>query len=153
MAIPEDSQRIAELSRELGLHHVSYHPIYHVKEKVSEQTLPYIRDKIERANSGDGLVLVAQNDIIVGFLMCSIMERNDPNWQVRKIGHIGAVYVTPEYRRRKVAAALMKEALKWLKSSKIEYVDLNVVIQNEASVAAWIALGFKPLQINMIQKI
>jgi ribosomal protein S18 acetylase RimI-like enzyme len=153
MATPKDSERIAELSRDLSLHHVSYHPIYDVKENVSEMTRAYIKDKIEKSISGDGLVLVAQDGDIVGFLTCSITDRNDPNWKIRKIGHIGGVYVTPDYRRRGIAAALIKEALKWMKNREAEYVELNVVVQNSAAMAAWTALGFKPLQQHLIQKL
>lgn len=153
VAAPEDSERIAELYRDLALFHVSYHSIYEVRENVSELSLVLIKDKIEKSISGDGLVLVAQDDGIVGFLSCSITERTNPNWQIHKTGHIGAVYVILEYRRRGITAALMKEALKWMKNREVEYVDLNVDVQNTAAIAAWTALGFKPHQYNLIQKL
>jgi ribosomal protein S18 acetylase RimI-like enzyme len=153
MATPEDSGRIAELNTELSLCHVSYHPIYHVKENASELTRAYVKDKIDKSIAGEGLVLVAQDKDIVGFLTCTITDRNDPNWEIRKIGHIGGVYVTPEYRRRGIAAVLMKEAFEWMKNREVEYVELNVVVQNAAGIAAWTALGFKPLQQHLIQKL
>ena len=152
-ATPEDSEGIAELNRELSLQHVTYHPIYSLKENASEATVVYIREKIEKTKSGDTLALVAQDNDIVGFLTCSIIDRNNPNWQTAKIGHIGGVYVTPAYRRRGVAAGLMEEAFKWLRERKIEYVDLNVVVQNTEAIAAYTALGFKPFQHNLIRKL
>ena len=152
-ATPEDSERIAELNRELSLQHVPYHPIYSLKENASEATVVYIREKIEKTKSEDTLALVAQENDIVGFLTCSIKDRNNPNWQTSKIGHIGGVYVTPAYRRQGVAAALMEEAFKWLRERKIEYVDLNVVVQNTEAIAAYSALGFEPLQHNLIKKL
>jgi ribosomal protein S18 acetylase RimI-like enzyme len=152
MATPEDSTRIAELTWDLNFHHVSYHPIYHVKENASV-ALAYVKDKIEKSMSGDGLVLVAQDDDIVGFLSCSIMDRGNPNWEIRRLGHIGPVYVIPEYRRRGIAAAMIKAALKWMKNREVEYVDLNVVVKNAAAIAAWAALGFEPVSYNFIQKL
>jgi ribosomal protein S18 acetylase RimI-like enzyme len=150
-ATPEDSERVAELNWDLDFYHVSYHPIYHVKENASV-TRAYIKDRIEKSMSGDGLVLVAQDKDIVGFLSCSILDRSNPNWEIRKIGHIGPVYVIPEYRRRGTGRALIKEALKWMKTHEVEYVELNVVAQNSAGAAAWKALGFEPVSYNLIQK-
>lgn len=153
VAALEDAEAVAKLSRELSLHHTPYHPVYHTRENAADSTLTYIKDRIQKSLSGDGLVLVAQDQEVVGYLTCSIQDRPDPNWVIKSLGHIGATYVAPAYRRRGVAAALVKEALKWLKAHEVEYVDLNVVAQNSGSVAAWTALGFKPLCYNLIQKI
>jgi ribosomal protein S18 acetylase RimI-like enzyme len=152
MAVPEDSERVAELNWDLDFYHVSYHPIYHVKENASV-TLAYVKDRIEKSIAGDGLVLVAQDKVIVGFLSCSITDRSNPNWEIRKLGHIGPVYVIPEYRCRGVARALMKEALKWMKNREVTYVELNVVVKNAAAIAVWTALGFEPVSHNFIQKL
>ena len=149
----EDSQRIAQLYRDLALYHVSYHPTYRVKEHASELALAAVRDKIEKSLSGEELLLVAQNGGVVGFLSCGINERKDPNYEIRKIGHIGGVYVVPEYRNQGAATALLKEAMRWLKERKVEYADLNVDVRNAAAITAWTAMGFKPHQYNLIQKL
>jgi ribosomal protein S18 acetylase RimI-like enzyme len=73
--------------------------------------------------------------------------------EIQKMGHIAAVYVIPAYRRQGIASALMKEALKWMKERKVEYVSLNVVVQNAEAIAAYTAMGFKPNQCNLIQKL
>jgi ribosomal protein S18 acetylase RimI-like enzyme len=148
----EDSERVARLNEELALCHVSYHTLYRLKENASELSLAHIKDKIQRSTSGDDLVLVAQDQDIVGYLMCSVKEQQ-PLVEIRQIGHIGAVYVIPAYRRRGIASALMKEALKWLKERKVEYVDLNADVQNAAAVAAWKAMGFEPHQCNLVKKL
>jgi ribosomal protein S18 acetylase RimI-like enzyme len=152
IATPEDSERVARLNYDLALCHVSFHPLYRLKENASELSLAYIKDKIEKSTLGDGLVLVAQDKGIVGYLMCSIKDQH-PNVEIRKIGHIGLVYVIPAYRRRGIAAALMKEALKWLKERKVEYVDLNVDVQNATAFAAWTAIGFEPHRRNLVKKL
>ncbi|MGA3291442.1 MAG: GNAT family N-acetyltransferase [Candidatus Bathyarchaeia archaeon] len=152
IATLEDSERVARLNNDLFLCHVSYHPLYRLKENASELSLAYIKDKIGKSTLGDGLVLVAQEEDIVGYLMCSIKDQH-PSIEIRKMGHIGPVYVIPAYRRRGIAAALMKEALKWLKERKVEYADLNVCVENAIANAAWTAMGFKPHQRNLIKKL
>ncbi len=152
MATFEDSERVARLNDDLARCHVSYHPLYRLKENASGLSLSYIKDRIEKSKLGDGLVLVAQDEDIVGYLTCSIKDQ-PLSWEIEKIGHIGVVYVIPAYRRRGIAAALVKEALKWLKERKVEYVDLNVDVRNAAAFAAWTAMGFKPHQRNIIQKL
>ncbi len=149
----EDVERVAQLNHDLGLHHGPYHQLYSLKENALELVLPYIKEKIEKSALGDSLILVAQDKEIVGFLMCAITDLRDPQWKIGKMGHIGAVYVVPAYRRRGIAAALMKEALKWMKESKVEYVELNVDVQNVAANAAWTAMGFKPHRCNLIRKL
>jgi len=152
MATFEDSGQVAQLNNDLSKCHVSFHPLYVLKENASELGLAYIKDKIEKSRLGENLVLVAQDENIVGYLMCSINDQH-PSAEIRKIGHIGAVYVIPAYRRRGIASALMKEALKWLKEHKVEYADLNVDVQNATAVAAWKAMGFKPHQCNLTKKL
>jgi ribosomal protein S18 acetylase RimI-like enzyme len=152
MATLEESERVAQLFHDLSLHHASYHPLYHLKEDSYDLSLAYIKGKIERSTSGDGLVLVAEEEEIVGFLTCSIID-NCPNTEIRKMGHIGEVYVIPAYRRRGIAAAMMKEALKWMKERNVEYAELNVVVQNAAAIKAYMEMGFKPNQCNLVQKL
>ncbi len=152
IATSEDSKKIALLNHDLDIQHSSYSPMYRLRENASELSAAYITDWIEKSTSGDGLVLVAQEEDIIGFLACSINDYY-PHMEIRKIGHIMAVYVVPAYRRRGIATALMKQALKWMKEHKIEYVNLNVDVQNDAAIAAYKAMGFKPNQSNLIQKL
>ncbi len=152
MATLKDSEQVAQLNHDLDLHHVPYHPLSRLKENASELTLACIKNKIEKSMLGDGLVLVAQEKDIVGYLTCSIIDQY-PSKEIPKKGHIGMVYVTPAYRRKGIAAGLMKEALKWMKEREVEYVDLNVNVQNATGNAAWIALGFKPHRHNLIRKL
>ena len=152
IATLEDSEQVARLHNDLDLCHVSYHPLYRLKENASELSLAYIKDRIEKSKLGDELVLVAQDEDIVGYLTCSIKDL-PLSMKIGKIGHVGGVYVIPAYRRRVIAVALMKEALKWLKERKVEYVDLNVDVQNAVAFAAYTAMGFKPHQRILIQKL
>lgn len=153
VATLQDAEAVAKLSRELSLYHVIFHPVYNTREGEVDSALEYIKDKIKKSLFGDGLVLVAQDPEIVGYLTCNIQDRPDPNWEIRKIGHIGSVYVVSSHRRMGIAAALVKEASAWLKKHEVEYIDLNVVAQNTDSVAFWTALGFKPLCYNLIKKV
>jgi hypothetical protein len=43
MATLEDSERVAQLNDDLALCHVSYHPLYCLKENASEISLAYIK--------------------------------------------------------------------------------------------------------------
>jgi ribosomal protein S18 acetylase RimI-like enzyme len=107
----KDSEQVAKLNHELDLHRVPYHPLSRLKENASELTLACIKNKIEKSNAGDGLVLVAQDKDIIGYLTCSIIDQY-PSKEIPKIGHIGMVYVTPAYRRKGIAAALLKDTVK-----------------------------------------
>lgn len=153
IATLEDTERVAHLNHELDLIHASYHPLYKLKENAFELSLPYLKEKIERSVLGDGLVLVAQEDGIVGFLTCTVTDITAPQWENSKVGHIILAYVIPACRHRGIASALVKEAFKWLKERKVEYVDLDVAVENREAIAAWASMGFKLHRHNMIYEL
>ncbi len=140
---------MTQLARDLDLYHSPYHPLYHIKENTSDAAIAYLQDKIEKSNSAEWLVLVAQDTDIVGFLTCKIDERSNPNWEIRKMGHIIKVYVVSAYLRRGIASAMLNEALNWLKQNNVQYVDIGVSVQNDGAISTWAAMRFKPSQYNM----
>jgi len=152
MATTKDSERLAQLTHELNLQHAPYHPMYKLREDSFACTLAYVKDAIEKSALGEGLVLLAQGKEIIGFLTCVIQEVSGQQWENRRIGHLGLVYVIPAYRRQGVAAALMKEALAWMKNRGAKYVSLDVDDRNRDAMAAWIAMGFKPHRHNLVHE-
>lgn len=63
-----------------------------------------------------------------------------------RIGHISAVMVSPDYQRRGIATALMKNAVGYIQKRKMDRAVLNVVSTNTPAKSIYSGLGFQEFQ-------
>jgi RimJ/RimL family protein N-acetyltransferase len=74
---------------------------------------------------------------VIGHLSIS-REEHPVNRHVASIG----MMVAPDWRRRGVGSALMKEALLWAREMGVEKVALTVYPDNDAARALYLSFGF-----------
>jgi len=86
---------------------------------------------------------------IVGYIMTRV-ERSMGymgGFFPRKVGHIVSIAVLPEFRRRGIATALMREAIGRLRELyKVKEVYLEVRVSNEPAIRLYEKLGFKKVR-------
>ena len=82
-----------------------------------------------------------------------MIKKNDPFFKIKRYGYLDACTVDKNYRRKGIAKALTKAAIKHLKDKGIKYIKTNVYIKNRSALKAWEKLNFKPSSINLIKKI
>jgi ribosomal protein S18 acetylase RimI-like enzyme len=63
-----------------------------------------------------------------------------------KIAHVQSVYVTPDARRRGVAASLMAEAAAMSREHGYDHIELDVLSSNHVALAVYERLGFAEYQ-------
>src|SRR5437867_4615937 len=91
----------------------------------------------------DRLCLVAELDrAAVGFRLGAILARPRV-FEHRSYGHIYDLFVDPARRNRGVGESLVKEALGWFRSRRVEKVDLYTHARNEIGLRFWKKMGFK----------
>jgi len=91
----------------------------------------------------DRLCLVAELDrAAVGFLLGAILTRPRV-FEHRSYGHIYDLFVDPARRNRGVGESLVKEALAWFRSRRVEKVDLYTHARNEMGLGFWKKMGFE----------
>lgn len=85
-----------------------------------------------------------ENGEVIGYVMCRI-ERGWRGFGLfgTKKGHVVSIAVLPEYRRRGVACALMREAMRGMRQYEVEECYLEVRMSNSPAVAFYRNLGFK----------
>ena len=115
--------------------------------------------KIERKNlmkhlgNRKHLILIAKKgNRIIGYSNSVIYKKN-PLWKVKNEGCINGVFILPAYRKKGIAAALVKETIFWMRKNKIKRVVLYVNVKNKIGKRAWKALGFKERELTMDMRI
>lgn len=88
----------------------------------------------------------------IGFLMCEIQKMKIV-YRFPKVGFISTVYVEGKARRSGAGAALLEEAIRWLKSKGMNRLELGIMCNNDIGMEFWTKQGFKPWWVKMWKKI
>ena len=98
---------------------------------------------------GKAFLVAELNGKVVGYVMTRV-ERSIgyvSRFFPKKVGHIVSIAVLPEFRRRGIATALMKEAIKRLKEIYgVKEVYLEVRVSNETAIKLYEKLGFQKVR-------
>ncbi|HYE95367.1 MAG TPA: GNAT family N-acetyltransferase [Rubricoccaceae bacterium] len=100
----------------------------------------------EHSTRGDAnaAVLVAEADggALAGFVELSVRERVDGSMEER-VGYLEGWYVAPEWRGHGVGRALVEAGEAWTRARGLRELASDAEIENEGSIAAHRALGFR----------
>jgi ribosomal protein S18 acetylase RimI-like enzyme len=89
--------------------------------------------------------------MIVGFAAGNI--RILPNYLGnKKVGYISHVYVSDEFKKQNIGKKLVLELENWFDEKAVAYIELEVLIDNEAAHKFWEKLGFITDNIRKIKK-
>ena len=90
-------------------------------------------------------IVAEENRKIAGYIMCRIevgLSSNILGGLIRK-GHVVSIAVLPEYRRRGVAQALIRAAIRGMGYYKAKLCFLEVRVTNTVGIALYKKLGFE----------
>ena len=96
----------------------------------------------------DNYLFVAIEEDIVGYIYLKIIKGSDV-CEDKDTAIIDALYVEEEYRNKKIATNLIKEAIDFLKIKQIDYVTISVISNNEVAKKLYQKLGFNEYSISL----
>ena len=135
-----DMQQLLMLWHEMMDAHKGMHPDFRVANSAN---LAISTNFMTLLDGPSGAIIVAESEgRIVGMLLAQT-KVGLPYSQTRLSGYIRDVAVTKEFRRRGIGKQLVDEAIKFLKSQNVEYIDLITGTANETSNEFWEAMDFK----------
>lgn len=113
------------------------------------------KERLENNYSNNrGLVLVAKDETeVVGFVSCLVADCFLVVSSIKKIGYIEGTYVKPEYRGRGITSRLEQLAVEYLKTEKVDYLELCIISNNEHARKCWEKLGYQTFREQMRKKI
>jgi len=102
---------------------------------------------------GTGNIIVAEKDEeFIGYIFVLSfipgIQKSD-----NRQGYISDLYIQKEFRKKKIAQKLSKEAEKWLKKKKINEIILDVNIVNINAKKLYLKLNYKEESIRMSKKL
>ncbi|MBP3923651.1 ribosomal protein S18-alanine N-acetyltransferase [bacterium] len=81
-------------------------------------------------------VLYNEENVLCGYAGC---------WQIFEEAHITNIAVSPDYRRRHYAEALLKKIIDACYENMVKYLTLEVRVSNSAAISLYEKYGFKSL--------
>jgi aminoglycoside 6'-N-acetyltransferase I len=101
-----------------------------------------IEQQIQQADNGAVFVFEREGGGLGAFIELSIRERVDGSFSER-VGYVEGWYVDPDLRGCGVGRQLMARAEQWVESIGLTELGSDVEIENERSISAHLALGFR----------
>lgn len=123
---------------------------YYYKEITESGTYP---KSIIEGNEGDVLV-AEESGVIIGFLL--ILETKTLPYPVlaeHRLAKVVDLFVDENCRAKGVGRALMAEAQKWAAARELEYLELNVLANNEGALKFYAKENFEAVHYVMRRKL
>ena len=133
-----DSAALGKLWRELMDLHSEIDDRFALADNADHAFQGYLENA---RKSDDYLVRVADLDgYCVGFTISCILP-NSPAYRTRWVGYINDICVTDKLRGHGIGEALVKDAVKWLRTHGAESVEVYVSKINEGAQKFWRRVG------------
>lgn len=108
---------------------------------------------IHNIRSRNSLFLVAEdNSNLIGYSLV-VIKKNIPIFKLSKLGYLSDFFVKKDYRGKGISSKFHKEIIKWLKSKKINRLELAVDPINKKAYQVYKKWGFIDWHIKMRKRI
>ncbi len=148
----QDREAVEKCSFELQEDEYVREPHYWGKPK--EIVAPYIDYVLRTVNKSDGKIFVVENgDIIVGFVVVMISEKEDsPAVSLERFGYVMDLAVLREYQGKGLGHALMSKAEEYIKTKGLEWMQLDVT-KNNSALDFYLKSGYREKSIRLEKKL
>lgn len=134
----KDIDRLIELNIRLKRLNEEFDPLFKTRPDIAEKSKEYFQKAL---NSQDSVVVVAEDaGRVVGFIKADIIERIF--YEPKIEGNIVEFYLLPEYRRKKLGAAMLDYVIKLLKE-RADIITAEFPTLNEIAVEFYSHHGFR----------
>lgn len=102
--------------------------------------LKEIQDNLEKA--GVAYFLAFQGDTPIGFAQCQLRYDYVEGTTLSPVGYLEGIYVQKDYRKKKIATALLQACQNWAKEKNCREFASDCEFENEASLNFHLETGF-----------
>ena len=139
LAESNDIPQICGLYHEFFIYNSIQQPQYYKKgiEKGS-----YPKNVIE--NNSEDIFVAIESNVIIGFM--HITEESTPPYDCfvkHRYANIIELFVTKNHRNKGVGGLLIESAKLWAKARELDYIELNVLVENENGIQFYSHKEFK----------
>lgn len=149
-ATKKDIDRLIALQKQMAAYHHALDAIWS-KGESDAAWKKMILGLLRRGKDFSYLILLCDGRV-VGYATAEIKGMS-PHYAVKKLGHVGSIFVEKRYRKFGLATLAMNHFMEWFKKNKITEVTLQVDTANPLGTAAWKKLGFLDWRMVLRKKI
>ncbi|NLJ88906.1 MAG: GNAT family N-acetyltransferase [Epulopiscium sp.] len=91
--------------------------------------------------------IVEEGNKLIGYIRGTI-HKLPLLYDIKYEGSIEEIFILPEYRRKGYATKLFQSLVKDFNKRELEYININVDIENETGEKFWDALGFNTISLK-----
>jgi len=91
--------------------------------------------------------IVEEGNKLIGYIRGTI-HKLPLLYDTKYEGSIEEIFILPEYRRKGYATKLFQSLVKDFNKRELEYININVDIENETGKKFWDALGFNTISLK-----
>lgn len=146
--LEKDAEAVGTLWYQLSKHHEAFHRYYTVRKDGESELVQHVRDLIRR----ECICYVAEvGGQICGFVTGYIVRRN-PQLEVEKVGKVDNIYVSEEFRGKKIGTALLESLCQNFNTQGAEFIEISCDLQNVDALRLYKRLGFKEQKVLLIKE-
>jgi GNAT superfamily N-acetyltransferase len=155
-ARPRDINALAALWKGLMSHHTKLYGrdarAVNLKLRKDAESI-WRRYALRQMRSSNGLVLIVEDDgVPVGYSL-NIIKPNIPIFRIRKLGHIGDLYLKPGYRGKGIGTRLRGTVFRWFRKKGIKHTSIAVHPINSVSCSIYRKWGFSDYHLEMRRRL
>lgn len=106
-------------------------------------------DLLELIQREDAQVLVATVDGEIVGSGYALIKNSLPYKKPEQYAYLGFMFVSPEYRGKRINGKIIEGLMNWAKEKKITEIQLDVYAENKIALNAYLKRGFKPSLLTM----
>ncbi|MGA2141833.1 MAG: GNAT family N-acetyltransferase [Brevinematales bacterium] len=143
-----DYASIKMLLEKMFGYHIGLDPIFEQVKNQDNIFEKYAKGELNPEYSN--ILVAADNDKVIGYILGIIQERYYPN---PKTGSIHNISVLEEYQKMGIGERLNTGLLEWFKSRDVEQVELFAAVNNPKAMGFWGKMGYNPYVVRMFKTI
>nr|MBN2278739.1 GNAT family N-acetyltransferase [candidate division Zixibacteria bacterium] len=144
----DDLAEVLRLCREFFLEYENHHKEFFDTDNLCDDDISGRFLKSLESDDSATLIALDENKII-GY--ASLAIGNQPRfYKVKRVGHISALMVAKEYRRRGIATRILEESGSFFRRHGIKYYTFYTSVANHDAIGLYEKIGLEPLHISYL---
>jgi len=105
----------------------------------------YLRKMIK--GKRDMFIVLEEDSSLIGFAHLTLIKR-DPTFKIKEEGHIEAMFIVPEHRKKGYGKLLFNESIRLLKKKGMKHFTVSTHAKDWRANSFWKRMGFKEYNIK-----
>jgi ribosomal protein S18 acetylase RimI-like enzyme len=145
----KDFEKLKDIKLESKKDEMKYSDSLKPLSKTIDIYFEYFKEELRKKNSA---VFIAEDKKPIGIIIVTYFIPLRISKFARK-GYVSNLYVQKNHRKKGIGKKLLDTSLKWLKKNKVQYISLEIHLENKNALKFYRKLGFKDYTLKLAKEI